>query len=99
MVTADFCEIKNQLQMLAESTTSQEEYKTMKLQNPTNCLDKIKLTKTAYSLLYEISVQLNNIVSLSQLVNMTQGFIYLTSDLHSLYVKLYVNDFAALPGL
>lgn len=100
MITADFCAIKSQLEMLLETTTkSTEEFEIMKSKNAANSLDKIKLAKTAYSHLYEISVQLNNIVSLSQLVNLTQGFIYLTSDLHSLYMKLYVNDFGALPGL
>lgn len=99
MITADFCAIKSQLEMLVETSKSTEEFEIMKSKNAANTLDKIKLAKTAYSLLYEISVQLNSIVSLSQLVNLTQGFIYLTSDLHSLYMKLYVNDFAALPGL
>lgn len=85
--------------MLADNTTkSTEEFNVMKSKNAVNCLEKIKLAKSAYSLLYEMSVQLNNVVSLSQLVNLTQGFIYLTSDLHSLYVKLYLNDFAALLG-
>lgn len=83
---------------MVETTKSTEEF-IMKKPKNTNSLDKIKLAKTAYSLLYEMSVQLNHIVSLSQLVNLTQGFIYLTSDLHSLYMKLYVNDFDSLPGL
>lgn len=99
MLTADFSAIKNQLEMLAETTNTPAEFKEMPSKNAIQSLDKIKLAKTAYSLLYEISVELNNVVSLSQLVNLTQGFIYLTSDLHSLYVKLYMNDFAALPGL
>lgn len=98
MLTADFCAIKSQLEMLSETTKSTDDFNVMKSKNAVQSLDKIKLAKTAYSLLYEISVQLNDIVSLSQLVNLTQGFIYLTSDLHSLYVKLYMNDFAALPG-
>lgn len=98
MLTADFCAIKSQLETLVETTKSTDEFHAMKSKDVIHSLDKIKLAKTAYSLLYEISVQLNGIVSLSQLVNLTQGFIYLTSDLHTLYVKLYINDFAALPG-
>ncbi len=100
MLRADFCTIKKQLEMLVDTTKSKEESNVlMKPTSTVHALDKIKLAKTAYSLLYEISVQLNSIVSLSQLVNLTQGFIYLTSDLHTLYVKLYLNDFAALLGL
>lgn len=99
MLTADFSEIKLQLEMLVQATQSKDQFKTLKSEDSMNCLDKIKLSKIAYSLLYEISMHLNHIISLSQLANMTQGFIYLTSDLHSLYMKLYVNDFAALPGL
>lgn len=98
MLTADFCIIKNQLEILAETTKSTEQFDVKKPTNAVHSLDTIKLAKTAYSLLYEISVELNGIVSLSQLINLTQGFIYLTSDLHTLYVKLYQNDFAALPG-
>lgn len=99
MLTADFCVIKSQLETLVETKKSTEEFHAMKSKDAIQPMDKIKLAKVAYSLLYEISVQLNGIVSLSQLVNLTQGFIYLTSDLHSLYVKLYINDFAALTGL
>lgn len=97
LLTANFRAIKEQLEVVVETTNSTEEYNA----NPKNdihTLEKIKLAKTAYSLLYEMSVQLNSVVSLSQLLNLTQGFIYLTSDLHSLYVKLYLNDFAALLG-
>lgn len=98
MLTEDFCVIKNQLEMLVDKMRSTEEFDVTNAKNSILSLEKIKLAKTAYSLLYEISVQLNNIVSLSQLVNLTQGFIYLTSDLHTLYLKLYLNDFGALLG-
>lgn len=97
LLTADFRAIKEQLETVVEKTKSTED----NISNPKNdikTMDQIKLAKTAYSLLYEMSIQLNGVVSLSQLLNLTQGFIYLTSDLHSLYVKLYLNDFAALLG-
>lgn len=93
MLTADFFAVKSQLAMLIETTKSGD------TKSDIRSLEKIKLAKAAYSLLYEISAQLNSIVSLSQLINLTQGFIYVTSDLHTLYLKLYLNDFNALLGL
>lgn len=98
LLTSDFRAIKKQLEIVVETTKSTEDYAASP-KHDIHTLEKIKLAKAAYSLLYEMSVKLNYVFSLSQLINLTQGFIYLTSDLHSLYVKLYLNDFAALLGL
>lgn len=59
---------------------------------------KIRMIKSVYSTLYEMNLHLNNSFGLSQLVNLMQNFIQLTSDLFWIYSEMYRNDFTNLIG-
>lgn len=61
-------------------------------------ISKLRIVKCIYSNLYEMSNHLSASFGLSQLVNLMQNFIQLTSDLFSIYAVLYRNDFTNLIG-
>lgn len=56
-------------------------------------LTKVKYIKEMYNILWEISVHINKGFGLSQLANLMQNFIQLTSDLYWIYSALYKNNF------
>lgn len=56
-------------------------------------LTKVKHIKEMYNVLWEISVHVNKGFGLSQLTNLMQNFIQLTSDLYWIYSALYKNNF------
>lgn len=61
-------------------------------------LRNIRLVKNIYSNLYEMSVHLSSSCGVSQLINLMQNFIQVTSDLFWIYSVLYRNDSTHLTG-
>lgn len=61
-------------------------------------LTELKSIKFAYGYLYEICSNLKSVCSFSQLTNLTQNFIQLSTDLYWMYSMLYRNQFRKIPG-
>lgn len=94
IITIRFKLMRKEIQQLIKYSMDKKQYKI----DDSYLMDKIRIIKSAYSNLYEMSINLNALLGVSQLVNLMQNFIQLTSDFFFIYSVLYRNDFTYLIG-
>lgn len=97
LLTSRFSIIKCELKQIVHFSrkqlfTNKDDIESVKV------IEKLKYSKLSYNILYEICYHLNKSVGYSQLANLMQNFIQLTSDLYWIYFVLNKNSFTNLLG-
>lgn len=92
MLAFRFNNIKKELKEIVKQS-EKDQYSQKEEMFSKKLLTKVKYIKEMYNVLWEISVHINKGFGLSQLANLMQNFIQLTSDLYWIYSALYKNNF------